>query len=529
MDTVIRGGFVVDGTGTPHRQADVGVHGGAVAAVGDLAHVEGARVLDAAGLIVAPGFVDIHSHSDFTLLADPRAQSAITQGVTTEVIGNCGHGCAPLGSAGDDAARFVGNIYGYRPGTPLNWTSVAGYLDALDAARPAVNVVPLVPNGNLRLIALGGDTGRAATPDETRGMVRLLETGLAEGAFGYSTGLEYPAERAATRDEIAALCRVVARKDGLYTTHTRNRDATAVAAVAEAIETAADAGVRLHISHIIPRRGGPPDANAQAIGLVEAARRRGQDVTFDSHTRLFGITNLSAALPPWASAGNPADIAARLRDPAARAAIKQAPSIISSFAIGGWENVVLYTSRRCPDLVGRDFASLASSGGDPWDAVLDVLRAEADDLHGPLVICRSYDEDELRDTFAHPCCTVGSDATTLGRDGPLAGATFPPAFSWAAWFFRRFVRERGTFTLEAAVQKLTAAPADRIGLADRGRLVVGARADIAVFDAATFGERGTLESPNEFAAGMRHVLVNGAVTLENGAFTGARGGAVLRH
>ncbi|HKG26242.1 MAG TPA: amidohydrolase family protein, partial [Thermomicrobiales bacterium] len=217
FDLIIRNGAVVDGTGAPARRADVGIAGNRLAAIGNLAAHDAATSLDAKGNVVAPGFIDIHSHSDFTLLVDPRAQSSIAQGVTTEVIGNCGHGCAPISHPG----QVTGNIYGYLPDFPLDWTTMAGYLERLEKAGPAVNVVPLVPNGNLRLATLGLQD-RPATPDELRQMEYLLEEGLEAGAFGFSTGLEYPSERATTEEETICLCRVVARRGGIYTTHTRN-------------------------------------------------------------------------------------------------------------------------------------------------------------------------------------------------------------------------------------------------------------------------------------------------------------------
>jgi N-acyl-D-amino-acid deacylase len=529
VDLIIRNGQIVDGSGRPRFRGDVGVRDGKIVAVGNLAEVSAARTIDATGQVVAPGFVDVHSHSDFTLLVDPRAQSSIYQGVTTEVIGNCGHGCAPLAAPGE-AARFVGNIYGYRPDVPLDWRTLGEYLDRLAAARPAVNVVPLVPNGNLRLAVLGL-ADRPADLGEVRQMARLLEASLDDGAFGYSTGLEYATESGCSEEEIVALCRVVARRGGLYATHTRNRDVRALDAIEEAILVAEAAGVRLQISHIIPRRAGVPEVAARAIEVVERAWDRGLDIAFDSHTRLHGITNLSAALPAWALEGGTSEVVARLRDPSARAAMKRYPSLIASFGLGGWDRVSLFTSSAHPDFVGTTFADLTPPGGDTVDLIFDLLAAEVatpEGIHHALCICHSYEEDDLRRTFQHPLCTVGSDATALAIDGPLASSTFLGAFTWAAWFFRRFVRETTTFTIEEAVQKLSAAPAERLGLVGRGRITPGAWADLVVFDPARFAERGTLAAPNQLATGVTHVLVNGTPTLENGTMTGDRGGAVLR-
>lgn len=523
VDLMVRGGTVVDGTGNPRFRADVGVKSGAIVAVGDLSAIRAARVLDASHLLVAPGFIDIHSHSDFTLLVDARAQSSIGQGVTTEVIGNCGHGCAPI----TDAAPFRSNIYGYSSDVEVNWRTVGEYLQRLEDARPAVNVAMLVPNGNLR-ISVVGMAERPAAPHEVRQMARLLEAGLRAGAFGFSTGLEYPAERACSEAEISALCRVVAETGGLYATHTRNRDVGALEAIEEAVRIAEITGVRLQISHIIPRRAGVPDAPARALAVVDRARARGVDVAFDAHTRLYGITNLSVCLPPWALAEEGPGLAARLRDPQARTKMKDYPSIISSFARGGWDRVFLFKSDRCADLVGKSIRELVGPGQDPWDAIYDILLAEIVNVHSPLCLCQAYEEDDLTVTYRHPVCTIGSDATALGVDGPLATSTFLGAFTWAAWFFRRFVRERAVFTVEEAVRKLSSSPAERLGLSKRGYIGEGGRADLVVFDPGRFEDCGTLRSPNQLARGIVHVVVNGCVAFENGRFTGARGGEVLR-
>ncbi len=523
LDLVVSGGTVVDGTGALGIRTDIGVTGDRITAIGDLAAAESHSTLDATGMVVAPGFIDIHSHSDFTLLVDPRAQSAIAQGVTTEVIGNCGHGCAPL----TEPERYWGNIYGHVPGFPTEWRTTAEYLNRMDEGRPAVNIAALVPNGNLRLASVA-DPGKPATPREVATMVHHLEEGLDAGAFGYSTGLEYDAERASPEDETAALCRVVGQKNGLYATHTRNKEVRAVEAVEEGLRVAKASGVRIQVSHIIPRRGGTPNALDRVMDAVGSAHSMGIDAAFDAHTRLHGITNLSAALPANALLGGPDQVRARLTDPAFRDKMREYESLISSFALGGWDRVYLFKSKHLPEQVGKNFAALAPPNGDAFDAILDVLAAEADDPHAPMCICHSYEEEELRRTFRHPLCTVGSDATALAVDGPLAGKEFLGAFTWAAWFYRRMVRETGDLTIGEAIRKLAAAPADRLGLSDRGRIQKHAHADLAIFDPQRFGERGTLDHPNQLAEGMSHVVVNGVVALQNGVPTGDRGGRVLR-
>ena len=404
---------------------------------------------------------------------------------------------------------------------------MAGYLERLDAARPAVNVATLVANGNLRLAALS-EPERPATPDQVGRMARLLEEGMDAGAFGYSTGLEYPAERACTEEEAVQLCRVVARAGGLYATHERNKDLLAVEAVEEAVRVAEQAQVRLQVSHIIPRRGSPPGALDRAMEVVQRAHRRGLDAGFDAHTRLHGILNLSAALPPWAFEGGPGKLEARLRDPAAREKLKSYESIVSSMRHVGWDRVFLFSSPGRPDLVGKSFQELASNGGDIFDSIFDVLLAECDDPHRSMIISHSYEEEELRHTFRHPLCTLGSDATALAIDGPLAGTSFLGAYTWAAWFYRRFVAETGDFTVEEAVRKLSSMAAERLGVSDRGTINEGAAADLAVFDEVRFRERGTMDDPNRLAEGMVHVVVNGGVTLKDGVLTGTRSGQALR-
>jgi len=515
MRIAIRGGTVYDGTGAPGRAADLLLEDGRVATVGDVGPVD-AEEIDAAGLAVGPGFVDLHSHSDYTLLVDPRAVSAIHQGVTTEVVGNCGFGCFPIRDP--DTARRA--IYGYSDDLPLTWSSAGEYFERLDAARPAVNVLSLVPNGQLRLATLGL-ADRPADDRELAEMEALLRESLDEGAWGYSTGLEYAQERAATAGEVTAL----ARHAPFYATHTRERDDGAADAVAEAIRTGDRAEVRLQVSHLVPRNG--LAESRRCVELVDAARDRGQDVAFDMHTRTFGLTNLYAALPPWALALGRDELAAALEDPNRRDAMRDHRSILS--AGGDWSRIVLLDNDVWPEYARRDIAAIAADRSvDPLDAVYDLLLGGVDELHRLMVTINAYSEEQQREAFAHPLCVPGSDATTLAPDGPLRESFFHGAYTWAAWFWRFMVREERLLDPAEAVHRLSGAPAERIGLSDRGLLVPGARADVVVFDPDGFEERGTTFEPNLLATGIRHVLVNGVPTLRDGQLTGARAGEVLR-
>jgi N-acyl-D-amino-acid deacylase len=518
-DLVIRNGAVFDGTGADPVSVDVAIEGGKITAVGQVPPVD-CPELDAAGLHVAPGFVDLHSHSDYTLLVDPRASSAIHQGVTLEVVGNCGFGCFPI----RDPELAQKAIYGYSPDVPLDWRTAGEYFDRLQAARPAVNVLSLVPNGQLRLATVGL-ADRPAEAAEAAEMADLLRESLAEGAWGYSTGLEYAQEAAATEEEVTGLCHALAPSGGLYATHTRRRDEGAADSVVEAIRAAQAAQVRLQVSHLVPRNG--IEEARRSVELVENARRTGMDVEFDMHTRLYGLTHLYAALPPWALAEDTARLGELLRDPAARDRMRPHRSLLS--AGNDWGRIVLLDNPFWPEYARRDVASVAAERGqEPLDAVYDLLAGALEAPQRLMVIIHAYTEEEQREAFAHPLCVPGSDATTLAPDGPLGDTWFHGAYTWASWFYRFMVRDERLLSPAAAVHKLTGQPAARLGLSDRGVLKPGAWADVTVFDPGRFAERGTTFEPNQLAEGIVHVLVNGVHTLRNGAATGDRGGRVLR-
>jgi N-acyl-D-aspartate/D-glutamate deacylase len=519
LDLVIRGGTVFDGSGGAPFVADVGIHGDRIVSIGTVTDAALTQI-DARGQAVAPGFIDIHSHSDYTLLIDPRAVSSVAQGVTTEVIGNCGFGCAPIG----DPRLATNAIYGYDGSIPLTWRSLGEYLQKLESVQPAVNVLSLVGNGQLRLASVGLQD-RPARDEEIGRMRDLLREGLNDGAVGYSIGLEYPSEVGCGEAELVALAREAGRAGGFFATHTRNRAEGAVAAVEEAIRTARDAEVRLQVSHLMPRSG---DAICErCVEVVDSARARGQDIAFDMHTRLYGTTMLSTLLPPWVFEDGIEGVRRHLTEAASRARIKQFAGLISS--LKNWDAVRLLDLPGRPDVSRLTLGEIGRRRGrDPHDCALDILLDEVATLHRPMVILHAYSEESQKLAFTHPLCMPGSDATTLAPDGPLAASVFHGAYTWASWFWRALVRDWQLLRPEQAVNRLTGLPASILGLTDRGAIKVGAHADIAIFDADEFGERGTTFEPNQLAQGMKHVIVNGVPALRDGLRTPDRNGRVVR-
>ena len=516
---VIHNGTVLDGTGGEPLHADLAIKDGLISEIGEI-KMRYTDELDASDMFIAPGFIDIHSHSDYTLLVDPRAVSAIHQGVTLEVVGNCGFGCFPLKSV--ELAKNA--IYGISDELPINWKSASEYFERMENANPAVNVLSLVPNGQLRLATVGLKN-RPANSKELGRMKYLLEQALDEGAWGYSTGLEYAAEIGASEDEITALCKLTSQYGGLYATHARKRDEGSVVAIEEAIRTAENSSIRLQISHLLPRNG--RDAGDLCVELVDAANDRGVDIAFDMHTRLYGTTYLYTVLPPWALEGDKKQIIERLHSNEARNRMKSHVSILS--AGGDWRRVVLLDNLIWPKYSRRSLYEIAQERGqDPLDTAYDLLIGAIEDMYELMVIIHCYSKDEQKQTFVHPLCVPGSDATDLAPDGPLANSTFHGAYTWASWYYRFMVQEMDALSPQEAIYRLTGLPAKIMNLPERGIIKAGTPADIVVFDPRTFTECGTTFEPNQLATGMQHVFVNGVSTLYNGVLTGHHGGEVLR-
>ena len=524
-DLLLTGGLVVDGTGAAPRSADVLVRDGLVAAIGPGAAASGeVTVRDVSGLLVTPGFVDIHTHSDLTLLSAPQAPSKTAQGVTTEVVGNCGLGAAPLAEGSDVAAiRSAVSYLDLDPAVRWSWSDTAGYLAAVDAARCSLNVATLT--GHLPLRA--GTTGfadRPSTVAETDRMAGLLADSFAAGSLGLSTGLVYAPLCYADEAELLALGEVVAAHDRVFTWHVRNYDDDLLPSVAQALRVAERTGCRTQISHLaaVGRRNW--GSVAKALDLVDDALSRGLAVGVNAYPYLHGNALLSQLLPAWAQDGGPSELRARLRDPRARQRIVQAwadrPTTWADITVS-WVPRNHETER----WLGRTIAEIAdTTGRDGDDVALDLL---ADLGTAVLMVAGGRSEDDLRTVLAHPASVVASDGLSLDPGGVTgAGTPHPRSYGCFPRFLARYAGHSGP-ELARAVRKCTGAPADLIGLAGRGTLHEGGPADLVVLDLDTLADRATFTEPQLHPEGIDLVLVAGQPVIEAGRHTGARPGAVL--
>ena len=527
LDTIIHGGTVHDGRGGEGRRADLGIADGRIREIGNLSGVAAGDRIDATGLVVAPGFIDLHTHSDFTLAADGRAESQVHQGVTTEVIGQCGFSCAPVNTAADVALMAPGYAEGM---IEVDWTTFSGYLDHLEKVSLGVNVAAFVGHGTIHRAVLG-DALRPADDDELETMKGLLEESIDGGAYGFSSGLEYWPGSVATPEQMSELTAIAGRKGVLYATHVRNRDQHYDIGFGEAISTARAGGARLQISHIQPKHGAPAYAMEHAIEMVDAARARGVDVAYDVIPHDWSHTRVLAILPQWAQEGGVAAVSERLRDPATRARIKRNPRPMWRLVSDGiWDRIVLMQSGANIELVGRNFAEIgALRGVDPYDAALGLLLEEGEHMSHLMWTSRSFSEDDIRLALGQPECAVISDTLALSPEGCLKhhiGSL--SGYGWAARFLQHYVRDHRVMTLGEGVRRLSALPAARLGVTDRGTLEVGACADVCVFDGEGIASRCDVAEPRRFATGIAHVLVNGVASMRDGERTGNDAGKVLR-
>ncbi|HEX4221487.1 MAG TPA: D-aminoacylase [Pseudonocardiaceae bacterium] len=526
MDLVIRGAQVADGTGAGLARHDIGITEGRIADVAAPGSLTGGRVLDAGGLVLAPGFIDMHSHSDLQLLAKPDHLAKVSQGVTTEVLGQDGLSYAPVNDTVLAALREqLAGWNGDPAGFDWNWRSVGEYLDRLDQGI-AVNAAYLVPQGTVRMLHVGWDN-RPPTDAELAAMCATLAESMREGAVGLSSGLTYTPGMYADDEELVALCRVIGEHGGYYSPHHRSYGAGALAAFAEMIEVSRLSGCPLHLAHAtmnFPENAGRAE---ELLALLDTAIAEGADITLDTYPYLPGATYLSALLPSWATEGGPQRTMDRLSDPDTRERIRVAVEEQGSDGCHGvpvdwdWIEINGVRDERIAHLVGHTVGDSARHVGiQPSELYFNTLIT---DNLGSSCLMHVGDEHNVRAIMRHGTHTAGSDGLLCGdRPHPRAWGTFPR-------YLARYVRELGVLSLEDCVAHLTSRAADRLRLTDRGRVELGYAADLVLFDPDTIADRADFTNPRQTATGIEYVLVNGVPTLEDSRPTGKLPGRSIRN
>jgi N-acyl-D-amino-acid deacylase len=523
LDLIIRRAAIVDGSGSPSFCADIGVKADRVAVLGELNGQVASMEIDGSGLTAAPGFIDIHSHSDIALPIDPRSESKVRQGVTTEVIGLCGTTLAPLSPRHRD--EWIGTLELY-PDSPVGeWWSFGEFLSRLGRDGLGVNVLPLVGHGAIRA-AVMGLADRVPDESEMATMEELLSRCIEEGAAGLSTGLFYPPGVYADTAELIRLARLVGKAGGIYFSHIRSEGAALLEAVEEAIAVGREAHAPVEIGHLKAsghRHWGKLD---RALALLERARADGLDVQADAYPYRAGSVGISALLPAWALAGGMNETLDRLRDESIREQIKLEMPEQELVSETGWDGILVAYCVERPECTGKYISDLAAEdAADPIDWTLTLVAQTSGQVE---VILFSQSEENVRKTLTHPSVTIGSDGVGLSTTGPLsAGRPHPRNFGTYPRILGHYVRDEGLLTLEEAVRKMTHQPATRLRMRDRGRISPGYKADLVLFDAETVEDLGAYGEPPRYPRGIEYVVVNGRLVVAEGEHTGELPGRVL--
>ena len=526
-DLLVRNGAIYDGTGAPPYTADLGLSSGRIAAIGQLQE-DAIRVIDATGMAVSPGFIDLHTHSDTSFLLDPDAQSKVRQGCTLELTGNCGFSyCAPLMGMAQQQAREMWEGYGL-DSSLIDWITFEEYLDRLERAGSTVNQATQIGHGTLRTAVMGFDD-RAPTRAEMDAMKTLVAQALDAGAMGLSTGLYYAPGSYARTDEVAELAREAASRGKLYSSHIRDESDYSVSlfnAVEEAIAIGRQSTTRVQISHL-KCLGAPVWGRASdLLERIDRARREGLDVAADQYPYTATSTSLSGAIfPRWSQVGGRDALLGSLADLEFRCRLYQ--GIQENLdRRGNAERIVIARHRANPNLEGLSLAAIAERlGCDPVEAAIRVYQeGEAQ------VVTHSLEEADVETIASSSWVAVGSDGSSLKTEGLLStGRPHPRSYGTFPRFLGHYVRERKVVSLPEAIRKMTLLPATRLGLTQRGRVAPGLWADLVVFDPDTVTDSATFEEPHQYPLGIRDVLVNGVAVVLAGDYTGERPGKVLRH
>ena len=520
FNLVIKGGLVVDGTGNPWLRKDIGITNGKITRLGHITEDSG-ETIDATGMIVSPGFIDLHNHTDFSILAYPSAESYIMQGVTTAVVGNCGLSLAPLEP--DKLAllkRYLspflkaGFDYGWE------WRTLAEFYQKVEKQGTSLNLAPLVGQGTIRLAVKGFDsTGSSA--EEMNQMKKLLAQSLEDGAFGMSTGLIYPPGCYSSTEELIELASVLREYGAIYTTHMRNEGDRLIEALEEAIEIAEANGIPIEISHHkAAGRSNWGKVNA-TLRLMEQARQRGVEVNCDVYPYIAGSTTITTLLPTWTLAGGVEKMLDRLKNKQTRQSIK-----LEGTRFSEWDGIVIAECPSKKEYQGKSLEDILKETNrfdDPYEGLFDLLL----EIEGnATIIVFLMDEDDVRTVMSSPLSSFISDSWVTAPDA--GGKPHPRAYGTFPRVLGKYVREEKLLTLEQAIRKMTSLPAGKIGLKCRGIFREGFWADVVIFDQAVIKDQATFDDPHQYPKGIEYVIVNGQVVVDHGRLTGVRPGKILR-
>lgn len=526
-DLVINGGHILDGTGGPWFAGDVAIKDGRIADIGRLGTVSAKRAIDAKGLMVAPGFIDLHTHSDFTLLADGKGESKIRDGVTTEILGESGSAAPVLGPAVEGIDRELHSM-----GVTRDWTTLGEYFARVERSGISPNVASYVGTGQVRM-AVVGNVNRAVTAEELEKEKQLVEQAMRDGAIGISSGLIYPPNSYMSADELVALAKIAARYGGVYASHIRGEGNTGDAAIDEAIAIGERAGLPVHIFHFKVSGASNWGKMKERVARVQAARDRGIDVTANQYPYVASMTGLAMVLPAKFLEGTTAQQVARLKDTKSRAELHEImnghPGWETNWRnMGGGAHGVMVATVFKPEnkkYEGHRMDDVAKMmGKDPVDAVTDLL---ADEEMAPYAVYFAMSEADVKLAMQQPWLGIGSDGSAVNTAMAFMGHPHPRFYGTFSRVLGHYVREEKVVSLAEAVRKMTSLPAEVNGLSDRGILRPGMAADITVFNADTISDKATFEEPLHYSVGVEYVVVNGVLVVDRGRHTGAKPGHVL--
>jgi N-acyl-D-amino-acid deacylase len=525
FDIIIKNGKIFDGTGSQALANDIGILEDKIVAIGDLSTASAEIVIDANNMVISPGFIDIHTHTDTELLVNPNAESKILQGVTTEISGNCGSSAFPLN---DDDFASLDEYLSKKYDIHVTWHDISGFLETLEKKKISMNYATFTGQGDLRAFVVGKNDV-SPTADQLKEMKRILTETMEKGSLGLSTGLEYAPGSYASTEELIELCKVVSEKNGVYATHIRNEDDLVEEAIEEALRICEEADVSLQISHIKACNQANWQKVDHILEMIHLAAQKGLPVAADRYPYVAYGTGLTTFLPLWARQGDRDEVIERLKDKKQILKIEE-HAISRGQRIGGWHRVVISSCHTGQNKIweGKSIEECATSAGKkPFDFIRTLLIEEKNRVG---IVGFAMNEDNLKKVLSSPFVMVGSDGNAIAPYGKLAtGKPHPRYYGTFPRVLGKYCREENWFDLSTAIKKMTSMPAEKLNLSKRGKIVKNYFADLTIFDPKTIIDKATFTDPHQTAQGITYVIVNGKVTVKNGKHIGTHAGAILRH